>query len=823
MSDQFYEKRFREALKMIQDLQQQELEPLNDQKKKKVISPNEWFNFYCPIYISYLKIYRTVEDCFENTLHPQKRILIKQILMKLMTRFLEIKRDLISFNISTPIINSDFINFEETILELKLQPSCLEVKVPRFYNSEPEELVKNRNLLVEQLIKEYGNTNCEIEETVYKGPDELTAIQAIKEIVKMERGRQGIEMGLQKKDELLEVFKRQQRQKIIAEKGDKDDFNETDEAIIMIQKYLRGFQAKKIIQRMRKDEEKFFNLRQNFEEINGISSVVKNIQTDISKEKDLKLQSYVDRVKYLKNDILEKEGVDIRLEMLDERRKFIIGYYEEKEGKELPVDEMEFYNRLNKLPPLTQNEIEEKKKEQALKEKEQAKGDKKPNQKKENEVDIFLKEHEEKGPATSQAFSELQALINEYNVDWSNWESKNPDNLHNDLIMKNILPEIKKKIEGDVDKVMKTELESLHVKLGITQKKKPKPKKPKVVKPKKLPGEALTGNRDPKDLLPGLIEANILKLIPNVNSSEFKGNENLVRNIQESQSVEQPDPSLPQLKRTLIEQVSIPLASGINVTNTPKVYLFYGAQGTGKTMMSQIIAKETNSIFLDISPEIISELVTDKNGVSKLMYTVFKVAKEFQPAMIYIDEVEHFFPKKNVKKFKPKCTKFKKDLVEQIQKHITLEDRIGVVFLTSQPGLIALPELKKIIKKSFYFPFPDYSSRVQIFKDKFEAVSPEGNHSYIIQTLALHSEGYSHGSIKKALEIVFSKERIEKLDTILLSPEEIIVPLSKLNYTSFEDYALFKEMTNGLLELKEKKAKLEQIAKENIPVKGRKV
>ena len=47
------------------------------------------------------------------------------------------------------------------------------------------------------------------------------------------------------------------------------------------------------------------------------------------------------------------------------------------------------------------------------------------------------------------------------------------------------------------------------------------------------------------------------------------------------------------------------------------------------------------------------------------MYKVFKIDKEFQPAIIYFDETEHFFGKKNLKKLKyfaGKCTKFKKEL-----------------------------------------------------------------------------------------------------------------------------------------------------------------
>ena len=47
------------------------------------------------------------------------------------------------------------------------------------------------------------------------------------------------------------------------------------------------------------------------------------------------------------------------------------------------------------------------------------------------------------------------------------------------------------------------------------------------------------------------------------------------------------------------------------------------------------------------------------------MYKVFVVAKKFQPAVVFFDETEHFFGKKNLKKLKHfggKCSKFKKEL-----------------------------------------------------------------------------------------------------------------------------------------------------------------
>ena len=295
MSDQFYEKRFREMLKLTQDLQLQELDPLSEPNKKRVVPPTEWFKFYTHIYISYLEVFRTIENCYENSTHPQKRVFMKDMLVQIMQRFLEIKRDLVSFNVATPIVNSEFLNLEETLMELRLQPSALEVKVPKFYSREPTRQTLERNALISSLIKEYGNPMFEREVLVVRDNEELTPIEAAKIIGKMERGRQGMEVGLSKKEELLEVFKKQQRQKILAEKGDKDDFNETDEAIIVIQKYLRGFQSRKEIQKTRLEEDRFFGMRKDISGSVEVASMLQEIKTQTEQAKSIRVDQLIQR------------------------------------------------------------------------------------------------------------------------------------------------------------------------------------------------------------------------------------------------------------------------------------------------------------------------------------------------------------------------------------------------------------------------------------------------------------------------------------------------------------------------------------------------
>ena len=75
------------------------------------------------------------------------------------------------------------------------------------------------------------------------------------------------------------------------------------------------------------------------------------------------------------------------------------------------------------------------------------------------------------------------------------------------------------------------------------------------------------------------------------------------------------DPSLAQLRRCIIENVAIPLGTGFNPENRNRTFMFYGCEGTGKSLMINVVASETNSIILDISPANLVNVFTDKVSI----------------------------------------------------------------------------------------------------------------------------------------------------------------------------------------------------------------
>ena len=81
-----------------------------------------------------------------------------------------------------------------------------------------------------------------------------------------------------------------------------------------------------------------------------------------------------------------------------------------------------------------------------------------------------------------------------------------------------------------------------------------------------------------------------------------------------------------------------------------KSFLFFGPQGSGKTMMVRALQSQCAALVLDLSPSNILEKYSDRSSVVKAFYMAWKVAHEFEPAIIVVNEAELLFPGKKKSK-----------------------------------------------------------------------------------------------------------------------------------------------------------------------------
>jgi len=94
---------------------------------------SEIFMHLCVLYIKYIDIYRKLEECYDQIVHPQKRYFIKKTLECTIARICEMKKDLVDLN---PRPYSIYVHMDQLLFDLKYDPSIIEIPVPRYFKED---------------------------------------------------------------------------------------------------------------------------------------------------------------------------------------------------------------------------------------------------------------------------------------------------------------------------------------------------------------------------------------------------------------------------------------------------------------------------------------------------------------------------------------------------------------------------------------------------------------------------------------------------------------------------------------------------------------
>jgi IQ and AAA domain-containing protein len=127
---------WQDAMSDLMEIKMLEEEPavINEETKKPQIE-NPWsepeiFEHLGRLYVKYIQIYRKLEECYDQIVHPQKRQSIKQILESTMLRICEIKFQLVNHN---PRSGSLYVHMDQLLFDLKYDPTVVEIPVPRYF------------------------------------------------------------------------------------------------------------------------------------------------------------------------------------------------------------------------------------------------------------------------------------------------------------------------------------------------------------------------------------------------------------------------------------------------------------------------------------------------------------------------------------------------------------------------------------------------------------------------------------------------------------------------------------------------------------------
>ncbi|MCY6354430.1 CDC48 family AAA ATPase [Clostridium sp. ZS2-4] len=147
---------------------------------------------------------------------------------------------------------------------------------------------------------------------------------------------------------------------------------------------------------------------------------------------------------------------------------------------------------------------------------------------------------------------------------------------------------------------------------------------------------------------------------------------------------------------------------------TPKGILFYGAPGTGKTLMAKAIASLSNANFISVKgPELLSKWVGESE---KSLREIFKKAKQAAPCIIFFDEIDSILPTRNGKSDNNTMERLVCQMLTEID---GIEDLNGVLLIGAtnrldmvEPALLRPGRFGMILK----FDEPNLEDRIEIFK-----------------------------------------------------------------------------------------------------------
>ena len=818
------------------------------------------------LYVNYLQIYRSLVECYDNMCHPQKRVDVKVTLELVMCRMLELKHLLVKWNpphasLCAPGCEApfpwDYVNLDNLLVDVKLSPGTLEVAVPKYFALEHREKQDARNKLIKALqamkCPERGE-DLEVVESSRKTQEQplvkLTVHEAIEVIQRNERGRQGMYrvtlMKLLKED----AEEKSQKTKRVGMAALKSEEMDPSYAACHIQRLFRGYRSRAAALAEKDAELVFLGMIKSskhgpgkglYERRISMKEKLKEAAERRHVEQKLNEETYSSSLIQIHETLIDEEGPEAKEEMMNERRAW---FTDELSKGAFPEDMSGFY--ASKNPPGGEQKDEEggdgKKGKKGKKEDGKKGGkDKKggDGESKEEQLPQLT------GP--TDYTKALQECLKRYEDLWqSRDESDNVRQQHDTEMAKTLVrPNVMEEVRENVDKTLVLQLQNLKAQLDASSgkkkgkgkkgkgKKKGKAKgKGKAKKGKALPGEKLCSAMSVEEMLSNMVELSIVNDFRPIELASLVGDFNFVGSLYHEHAdvkdrfgnwVPQ-NPSIPQVRQALIEYVLLPLGSPFARIKAPfaKSVLLYGPPGCGKTMMAQAVAHHTNALFINMSPgNLEGKAAEGKSGPTKLVHMAFKVARheDFAPAVIYFDQAERFFAGKKKGAGSDQAGKFKKDMVTYINS-LQPEERVAVIGCTNKPYDIPESEfkdLKQVFDKFLHVPWPDYSSRVTLWKnelekafDQFELDVPQ---NLDVSSLALVTEGYSPEAIAKTVNQVVTRRRLRLRGKVSLDVKEFLAHLSSDQGVTLQEIAeKINDFTAAITGLRERRALVKSFA-----------
>jgi len=162
----------------------------------------------------------------------------------------------------------------------------------------------------------------------------------------------------------------------------------------------------------------------------------------------------------------------------------------------------------------------------------------------------------------------------------------------------------------------------------------------------------------------------------------------------------------------------------------PSGVLLHGPPGTGKTMLAKAVANQTDATFIKMAG---SELVHKFIGEgAKLVRDLFELARQHQPAVIFIDEIDAIAAKRTESKTSGDA-EVQRTMMQLLSEMDGFEDRgeIRIIAATNRFDMLDRAILRPgRFDRLIEVPKPDDAGREQIFQIHTRSMSVNDNVDY---------------------------------------------------------------------------------------------
>ena len=141
----------------------------------------------------------------------------------------------------------------------------------------------------------------------------------------------------------------------------------------------------------------------------------------------------------------------------------------------------------------------------------------------------------------------------------------------------------------------------------------------------------------------------------------------------------------------------------------------HGPPGTGKTLMARACATETNATFMKLAgPELVQMYIGDG---AKMVADAFALAKEKQPTIIFIDELDAIGEKRGSGEGETReVHRTMLELLNQLD-GFTQNDDIKVIAATNRPDILDPALLRSgRLDRKIELPLPNEEARIKIMQ-----------------------------------------------------------------------------------------------------------